>query len=342
MGRCGRQGQDGSYSMVLCRPHLERAGFDKGALQRWLDEGRLHERLREDSARLYGEACAGRPANAKRCLASHTETAELYAKFATNGAAEPTRAEMRIFLKTRNPDPIGDGITRVVIALDATGSMTHSIETTKATIAEMLRRCGAVIDAAGIEPGTAKYALQIVAYRNYNAVHSSELLQVSEWADTAAPLETFLGTVDASYGWGEEAVELALAHANRELADLVIVLGDADAQVKAEVMRKRTESHNHAWNSDVRFAAPTDFETETKKLADRDCTVSTFYVSKRKDPPRGFVAMAAMTGGQARTLNLAESADGADALTKAVCCQILARLGGEDLADMYDQAVFAN
>jgi hypothetical protein len=159
-------------------------------------------------------------------------------------------------------------------------------------------------------------------------------------------LQDFLGTVKASYGWGNEAVELALAHANRVLADLVVVIGDVDAQSEADVDMKRAAHGSEAWNTDPRFSTPTYYESEVKLLAERGCTVSTFLVPYGKRigvVPPGFKAIADATGGDAGVLNVNNPHGGADLLTDAVCRQILACLGkksGLDLVELYNKATF--
>ena len=55
----------------------------------------------------------------------------------------------------------------------------------------------------------------MVAYRNYNSTKDM-LLQASTWATDADVLEQFLQTLKADGGWGREAIEVGLAHANEE------------------------------------------------------------------------------------------------------------------------------
>ena len=57
----------------------------------------------------------------------------------------------------------------------------------------------------------------MVAYRNYNSTKDM-LLQASTWASDADYLEQFLQTLNVSGGYGREAIEVGLAHANEEHA----------------------------------------------------------------------------------------------------------------------------
>jgi hypothetical protein len=341
MGRTARQGQVGSYSLVLCRKHLERLGVEPDDLQKWMDGNTVHASLRAASNQLCAEAKAPRVVSAADCFKRHAETIAMYGMAITDADFERKMAK---FLKKRNPSPASLGATKLVLAIDGTGSMSNVIGKTKATIGEMLSRIQRVLDEANASD--AAYQIQIVSYRNYNAEHPDELLQISSWQASPVLLQDFLNTVDASYGWGDEAVELALAHANRVLADLVVVIGDADAQSEADVNMKRLVHTSERWNSDPRFSTPTYYELEAKLLAERGCMVSTFFVPKHNrkcNVPVGFKAIADTTGGEAAILNVNDKHGGADALTDAVCKQILACLGekqGVDLVSLYNKATF--
>ena len=352
MGRTARQGQDGSYSLVLCKSHLGRLGFEPEDVAQWVATRTLYNGLTQASLQLCADANAPRVESAIVAFAHHSETLKQYtaaAKAAVLGSL--AMGDFIKFLKSRNPSPASLGATKVVIALDGTGSMAKVIGLAKAAIGEMLRRIEDVLDRA--HASDAAYEIQIVVYRNYNAEHSHELLQVSLWQSSPALLADFLGTVEASYGWANEAVELALAHANQALADLVIVIGDADAQSQEDVDFKRLAETAKPWNADPQFATATYFEREAKLLAERECPVSTFIVPKVNQKgkiikgsavvPPNFQAIANMTDGEAGILNIHEPGKGCDALTDVVCTQILECLGkknGMDLVGFY-QPTFA-
>jgi hypothetical protein len=335
-GRTARQGQNGSYSLVLCNMHLERLGFEKDAVTAWKDANTIYGGLEGASLQLNADKNAPRVESATTALARHEETITMY--------ANPSHGDVfEQFLKSRNPSPASLGATKVIIALDGTCSMTTVIGKTKAAIGEMLARIDDVLLRANASD--AAYEIQIVAYRNYNANLSNELLQVSNWEASPMLLADFLGTVAASYGWGEEAVELALAHAVRQSANLVIVIGDADAQTQEEAERKRLESATHAWNSNPHFSTATYFEPEAKLLAEQECPVSTFYVSKTKkiatQMPPNLQSISDITEGVTGILDVNHNVS--DALTDTVCTQILDCLGRKNDMDLtgFYQPTFA-
>lgn len=368
MGRCGRQGQPGSYSMVLCKSHLERLGFEKENIATWIASGALFSKLEEDSLRICEQANLSRPDNATRCSKSHAETLDFYSKvdqfnskdantgimskvLKLVGAApqqvEVSKRDLLSFLRERNPRPSTGEPTKVLIALDGTGSMGGAIGKTKATIGVMLNRLDIILQKATEDD--VEYVVQIAVYRNFNAYTSSELLQVSPWTNAPALLEEFLETVEAMYGYSDEAVELALVHAQLQKANLVIVIGDADAQPLegfngAET--KRREFETHPWFTDPQFETVTYFEPEAKALAapKYDCPIAAFFIPTYKSAiPPGFQMMAdAHADGSAQLLDVENEETGAKDLTDAVCKQVLSKIGGAAFVAMYEQATFAN
>ncbi|ETO30348.1 hypothetical protein RFI_06774, partial [Reticulomyxa filosa] len=59
------------------------------------------------------------------------------------------------------------------------------------------------------------FEMQFVVYRNYNAPEDM-ILQCSTWESKPENLRNFMECIEADYGWGNEAIEIGLAHVNRE------------------------------------------------------------------------------------------------------------------------------
>lgn len=327
-GRTARQGQVGSYSLLLCSPHLQRLGFEPDDIAAWKGAGSVFRGLENASTVLCAEMNAPRVLAAEQSKKRQVETDEAYMN------AARSNDKFIEFLASRNPAPARLGAPKIILGLDGTSSMSKVIGQTKATIGEMLGRTEKVLAKAGVTG--ADFQIQIAVYRNYNAQLPNELLQLSSWEMSPAPLVAFLDSVDASYGWGKEAVEVALAHAVAEEASAVIIIGDADVQTSDDVLFKRGQSSSSAWNQDVRFKDPTDFETQARLLRDLDCRVSTLFVAKHvgQTSPQGFRRISNMTGGEVGVLNIHAPGGGADDLTNVVCMQILACLDGSGSANL--------
>ena len=329
-GRTARQGQPGSYSLLLCSTHLQKLGFEPGEIATWKGDGRVFNGLQAASVQLCTEKNMPRLKAAEACKQRQDETEEAY------GGASTDMGNFIRFLQSRNPAPARLGAAKIVLGLDGTGSMSGVIGQTKATIGVMLCRTEQVL--AKAKNGNSDYQVQIAVYRNYNAEQANELLQLSSWEVSPAPLVSFLDTVEASYGWADEAAELALAHAVSAEADTVIIIGDADVHTAEDAAFKHKQQQHQPWSKDARFAVPTDFETQAKLLKEMDCKVSTFFVPKGKSkvvsPPKGFQRISDITRGEAGVLDVNVPGGGADALTDIVCMQILACLDKDGSADL--------
>ena len=105
--------------------------------------------------------------------------------------------------------------------IDATCSMSHLIEQLKSCISELFVRLDEFITKreAGI------VAVQLACYRNYNA-GILKLFQHSSFETEPRKLQTFIDTIHADAGDGDESIEIGLAYA-AEIPDLnqVILIG---------------------------------------------------------------------------------------------------------------------
>jgi hypothetical protein len=222
---------------------------------------------------------------------------------------------------------------------------------------------------------TDSFEMQIVVYRNYNALRVDDLFQCSEWSTDAEDLKTFLAPVEAKSGWSKEAVELVLQHANRERlceGDMVIVIGDADTNTAGpedapdgqSVLQKRSKTlkkkgKHVKWATDDRFREATDSFKEALELKARGVAARFFYTPTagnvgsdavdKEDFPRGFCELATIISGEPENHCMTLQLDGgggggavgepaldpAALLTDSVCTQILSQIGGDELMEAY-------
>jgi hypothetical protein len=83
--------------------------------------------------------------------------------------------------------------------------------------------------------------MKIVVYRNYNSP-SDEILQSTAFESTVVNLRKFLNSVVHKGGWGNEAIEVLFQYLNRLIdIDQVILIGDAPANTKQDVLTKRLQ-----------------------------------------------------------------------------------------------------
>lgn len=94
--------------------------------------------------------------------------------------------------------------------------------------------------------------MKIGGYRNYNSAEK-EIFQVSpEWTSDPTNLAEFLNnSLKIHGGWGNEAMEIGLQYANKEILNnqgiplsMVIIIGDAPPNTLKEVEGKRLQAAN--------------------------------------------------------------------------------------------------
>eukprot|EP00486_Rosalina_sp_Unknown_P011587 CAMPEP_0201592548 /NCGR_PEP_ID=MMETSP0190_2-20130828/190415_1 /ASSEMBLY_ACC=CAM_ASM_000263 /TAXON_ID=37353 /ORGANISM="Rosalina sp." /LENGTH=189 /DNA_ID=CAMNT_0048051373 /DNA_START=1142 /DNA_END=1711 /DNA_ORIENTATION=- len=99
-----------------------------------------------------------------------------------------------------------------------------------------------------------------MAYRQYNAP-ADAILEYCSFTSNENELTNFIHSVDADYGWGAEAVEVAFKQLNRQKKkpNIVILMADAPAHSKQEMKRKRQRRGDQYWN-DARDGLFTDLD----------------------------------------------------------------------------------
>ena len=343
-GRTARQNKKGQYSLVtLASDFAEKLDISLIKLDEWTKAGKLYKELDRNRLKFSQEAARSQHEAAKLSLDKHKKTAEFQKQLekATSPGARGTTVHAKMEAATRAVKFLqgqnkyvrqGNGGVKAVLALDGTCSMSAVLTKTKAAIGQMLQRLQTVLDEEGVTTG---YELQIVVYRNYNANTAEELLQVSTWEASPERLEAFLDDAPAEYGWGNEAIELALAHANEEDADLVVIIGDAGPNDEDEVESKRRNS-SAQWCQSPRFQTPTWWEPEVERLLEREATISVFSCRSDGKMPPGLQAIADEGEGTATVLDVNDRARGGEILIGAVVKEVLDRIGGADLIAAYE------
>jgi len=156
--------------------------------------------------------------------------------------------------------------TKMAILMDATASMSSLLTQAKNTVNDMFSRISSILDDNKKDPTS--FQLQFIAYRNYNAP-DSELLKCSGWCDDPIILNNFLSKISPNYGWGNEAIEVALSYINKDdNVSEVIIIGDSCANTREEVIEKRKSGQNGGeqyWKN-TKFNNPTYFEDELELL----------------------------------------------------------------------------
>jgi hypothetical protein len=138
-------------------------------------------------------------------------------------------------------------------------------------------------------------------------------------------LQQFLDSVEARYGLGNEAIEIALWHVNeqhaKETVGQVVIIGDRPPNTRGEVTARRDLQ---PWDG-TPFARPTYFEDEFERIVQNEIKVHAFYLNS--DCQLAFEAMARESGGESNYLDV-NSPTAGEELTDLVTRHILMQQGG--------------
>lgn len=327
MGRIARQGDRGSFSMVLAAEDLERYGLKEDDIKRMKDTKSLYTTLNKARCDFFMKAYAER----MRCINDGKEEHNKAMKFVTDLFAENIN-DIKSYLLKQNETHLSVGNARTICLMDATGSMSSVIEKSKNTVQRMFERVLEILKEKGIQKG---FEMMFVAYRNYNAPEE-KLMEHSAWESDPSNLRSFLSTITASYGIDNEAIEIGLWKVNQELekGDIaqVILIGDVPPNTNDGVRAGRCRKSESYWRNTNNYANPVYFESELQKIISKGIPVHAFDV--HVNAISSFRQIAKATGGQSDSLDI-DSPEGAERLMQVVAERILDNLGGSSLVDSY-------
>ena len=331
-GRTARQGDHGSYSLILNYRDLERFHIKKeniddikkgkgilvrlaGVFSRGKTYDTIYDFLHDRRVDLFKTQYEDNMKYVVQARKRHIITQEFLANL-NAGKIDAVRA----FLADENKGAEDHVDSRTICLMDATGSMTHLLHKCKTTVDIMVHRASEILKEYGI--GTNSFQIQFVVYRNYNS-KEEKILQSSAWETRPDNLRAFMNTIEVEGGWSNEAIEVGLWHANkeneREPITQVILIGDAPPNSQSEVKKKR-ENFGEAYWKGTKFAQATYYEDEVAQLRANRIPIHAFYVEKKAESV--FRSIAQQTNGRCEMLDI-NSSTGSDMLTDFVTEEIL-------------------
>ena len=227
--------------------------------------------------------------------------------------------------------------------MDATGSMSNLLQKAKTTVNLMFTRAKEILSEEELNPDC--FEIQFAVYRNYSSGQDSILVASSPFESNPANLKVFMDKTNVDGGMGAEAVEIGLMHANQEAnvqaITQVILIGDAPANSKNEVIERRKLYGGEQYWLNSRFQGPVFYNTEVQNLAAKGIKIHTFYVANYAK--NNFEEIANSTGGVSFFLDVNNSEQGAKLLTDSVTIEILKDVGknsgkGDVLVNAYKKA----
>ena len=324
MGRGARQGDRGSYRMILLDKDLEWIlGSAWKEKIKEITGATAYEHLNKIRSEKYESKCGAKGLSIEQCKKDHTES-----KNFMNFLTSANIGKVKEFLLKQNKGPnLVTASSRTVLLMDATGSMSSLLSATKDTICTMFERASTILAEKGL-PNDA-FQMQFAVYRNYNS-NENKILQVSSWSTKGAYLRSFMSSIGPEGGWGNEAIEIGLWHAaneseTKDSISQIILIGDASANSQTEVKNKRSHLGEDYWKS-TRFNQSTYFTTELQRLTARNIPVHAFYLHNgAKD---SFKTIASQTSGRCEYLDI-NSPEGAEILTNFITEEVLRKTAGD-------------
>ncbi len=315
-GRTARQGKDGSFSMILISEELEKFGVKMEDISVLKNSGKRYDILNDKRNALFNKTYKSKAKAVENVRERHVESI----KFLSN-LNKGNFAQVRVYLNKYNKGTESN-CSKTLCLMDATGSMGGLLSNAKDTVFDMFKLA---TDPKALGEGGLQ--MQFGVYRNYGCDEDS-ILQYSSWESKPDKLRIFMDTIHPAGGWGREAIEIGLWHANEEQTkehiSQVIIIGDAAANTKDDVNHKRQNGQEIGYWGRTKFRNPTYWETELAKLQNRGIKVHAFYLKDRAK--NNFQEIANRTGGQCEVLS------GADQLVKLVLTEVIGVVKGRDYA----------
>ncbi|CAF1394740.1 unnamed protein product [Adineta steineri] len=248
-GRTARQGDRGSYSLILLYTDLEKFRIErvdienvkdgKGSVGRWFTNA---IGLTDKCDSVYDLMNDRRMAFFKTQYEANTKYVEQAKKRHDSGQKflsslkSGDNNSVKEFLTTENKGAEDTSGSRTICLMDATVSMSHLLQKSKNTVGIMFERAAVILKEHHISLDS--FEIQFVVYRNY-CCPENKILQHSPWETKPDNLRAFMNTINVEGGLGNEAIEIALWHANkeneRENITQVILIGDAPPNTKSEM-----------------------------------------------------------------------------------------------------------
>ncbi|CAF3594708.1 unnamed protein product [Rotaria socialis] len=326
MGRGARQGDRGSYRMILSDKDLE---WVLGAS--WEEElpkivgTTLYQTLNEARNLHYESKCGAKGVGIAQCKREHKDSKDFMAALSSGNIVA-----VKEFLKKQNQGAnLIAASSRTVLLMDATGSMSSLLTAAKETVCTMFERASTVLQEKGL-PNDA-FQMQFAVYRDYDCKKDG-VLQSSSWETKPTSLRSFMTKITAMGGDDyEEAIEIGLWHAVQqseqpEGISQVILIGDAPAKDHSAIKRDRQTNGSEAYWSETKYTTPTHYTNELNKLKDKNIPVHAFYL--HDGARNNFQKIASETSGRCERLDI-YSSEGAELLTHFVTEEVLRKAGGD-------------
>ena len=325
MGRSARQGDQGSYRMILLENDLEWVlGVDWEQKIQAIKGSTLYSALDDARTKIYEGKCESKRVGVEQRKHEHHVSRNFM-----KALIEKTVESVKTFLIEQNRGPnIAIEPSRTLLLMDATGSMAPLLSAAKDTVCTMFQRTSDILKEKGLP--TDVFQMQFVVYRDYDC--KDELLQSSSWETKPNNLRSFIENMEAK-GGGDyaEAIEIGLWYAvdqSKMLGDIsqVILIGDAPAKEKEAISKDRRKFGGESYWSKTKYGTETYYKDEVRNLQEKKIPVHAYYL--HEGAKNNFEYIAKETRGRCEFLNI-QSSVGAESLTAFVTEEVLRKTAGD-------------
>lgn len=268
-GRTARQGQEGSYELIITDDDLKSVKQDQAQLN-GMNPQEVADTLTQTRRAFFNTVYSKQVDAAIKCRESHEKATKILKCISKN----ENEAACKLVSELNYIPPVRDSNFRIAIGIDATGSMSAALGQVVNNMRTCIERTYVILKEKNVVDG---FEIQVSCYRNYNS-SKEKILECSPFSSTAASILTFLKSVSVDGGMGNEAIEVFYNHClHREKnVNEVIIIGDAACNTDIEFEQKRRGRGEAYWNSNgFQISLPSKL---TKELTQRKIKVHSFYI----------------------------------------------------------------
>ena len=191
-GRTARQGENGSYSLVLPVKSLEKFLIQPQHVQE--NQNKLYQYLNEMRCKFFNLKYEENVKYVEQIKQKHLESIEFLEQVFSD-----QKLLVREFLLEQNKgfELFSQVDSKTLILMDATGSMTYLLDKLKNKLETMFERVFAVLNDANLNLDS--FQIKLAVYRNYNSTETM-LMQTSSWENRPENLVSFLKKIYATDG----------------------------------------------------------------------------------------------------------------------------------------------
>ncbi|KAL4434988.1 hypothetical protein ABPG74_017744 [Tetrahymena malaccensis] len=329
MGRCARQGAEGSFNLVLLDSDLEKIlGAD---YRKAIDEMRQNNNFYQVLDKKRNEIEYLEHSNNKK-LIEYVKQKHIDCQGFINSLASCNENQVLEFLLKNNKgsNDIQDQI-RILCLVDGTSSMGPLLNKTKNEISVMLERTRKIIRLSNKNIPEDCFQIQFAVYRDYDQM-SEGILQVSPWESKADNLRQFLDQINPVGGEDyEEAIEIGLQYANNENQNYplsaIILIADAPAKSISQIKEYRERYGGENYWKQTKFSQITNYKEQIQKIKSVNIPIHCFYL--HDEAKKNFTEIASLTEGKCERLDI-NSTSASQKLIQIVVEPILVNVGKQN------------